>query len=83
MAAKVTTTAEEPAEKVKWVVMAAAAALLSLLQTLVAILIVDLAGLGVDKGFVGFGDLDKLVFGSVIAPVRCGTSVSWARVECV
>lgn len=83
MAAEVTTTAEEPAEKVKWVVMAAAAALLSLLQTLVAVLIVDLAGLGVDKGFVGFGDLDKLVFGSIIAPVRCGTSVSWTWVECV
>lgn len=83
MAAEVTTTAEEPAEKVKWVVMAAATALLSLLQTLVTILIVDLAGLGVDEGFVGFGDFDELVLGGVVAPVRRGTSVSWTWVECL
>lgn len=83
MTAEVAATAKEPAEKVKGVVVAAAAALLSLLQTLVAILIVDLAGLGVDEGFVGFGDFDELVLGSIIASVRGGTSVSWAWVECV
>lgn len=83
MAAEVTASAEEPAEKVEWVVMAASTALLSLLQTLVAILIVDLAGLGVDEGFVGFGDFDELVLGSIVAAVHCGTLVSWTWVECM
>jgi len=38
-----------------------AAALLSLLQALMAVLVVDLAGLGIDKGFVSFGDFNELV----------------------
>lgn len=76
MAAKVPASAEEPAEKVKGVMVAAAAALLSLLQTLVTILIVDFAGLGVDEGFVGFRDFDKLVLGGFVAPISCVTSAS-------
>lgn len=83
MAAEVTASAEEPAEKVKGVVVAAAAALLSLFQTLVAILVVDLAGLGVDEGFVGFGDFDELVLGGIVTAARCGISVSWTWVECI
>lgn len=81
--AEVTASAKEPAEKIKWVMMAAAAALLSLLQTLVAVLIVDFAGLGVDKGFVGLGDFDELVLGGIVAPVRCVTLVSWSWVQCM
>lgn len=84
MAAEVTASAEEPAEEVKRIVVTAAASLLSLLQTLVAILVVDLAGLRIDEGFVGFGDFDKLVLGGIVAPVRCGTSsVSRTWVECM
>ena len=83
MAAKVTASAEEPAEKVEGVVVAAASALLPLLKALVAVLIVDFAGLGVDEGFVGFGNFDKLILRGFVAPVRCGTSVSWTRGECV
>lgn len=60
--------AKEAAEDVKWVVVAAAAALLLvLLQAVVAVLVVDLARLGVAEGLVGFGYLDKLVLGGFIA----------------
>jgi hypothetical protein len=71
MTAEVATSAEESAEKIKGVMMTAIATLLSLLEALVAVLIVDLAGLGVDEGFVGFRDLDKLVLGGIIAPIGC------------
>lgn len=71
MAAEVAASTEEPAEKVERVVVTATTALLPLLETLVAVLVVDLAGLRVDEGFVGFGDFDKLVLGGRVAPVRC------------
>ena len=41
----------------------AAAALLALLEAFVTVLVVDLAGFGVDEGLVGFGDFDELVVG--------------------
>lgn len=76
MAAEVAASTEEPAEKVEGVVVTATAALLPLLEALVAVLVVDLAGLRVDEGFVGFRDFDKLVLGGRVATVRCGKSVS-------
>jgi len=48
--------AEEAREEVEGVVRAGAAALLVLLDALVAVLVVDLAGLGLGEGVVGFGD---------------------------
>jgi S1-C subfamily serine protease len=43
--------------------------LLALLETLVAVLVVDLAGFGVGEGFVGFGDEDELVVGGWVVAV--------------
>lgn len=62
LVAKVTAAAEEAGEKIKGVVMLAAA-LLALLEAVVTILVVDLAGFGVDEGFVSFRDFDELVVG--------------------
>ena len=46
------------------------AALLALLHSFVAVLVVNLAGFGVGERFIGFGDFDKLLFGGVIASVN-------------
>jgi hypothetical protein len=72
--------AEEAAEQVERVVPAAAAALplLALLEPFVAVLVVDLAGLGVGEGFVGFGDEDEFVVGCwVVAGGRGGLDRGW------
>ena len=66
--AEVTVAAEESAEEVEGVA-AAAALLLAVLETLVAVAVVDGAGLGVGEGFVGFGDLDEFLLGGVVAGV--------------
>lgn len=66
LVAEVPAAAEEAAEEVEGVVVVEAAALLALLETLVAVLVVDLARLGVDQGLVGFGDFDELFFYCVI-----------------
>lgn len=60
-------TAEEAREQVEGVVRAGAAALLMLLDAFVAVLVVDLAGLGFGKGVVGFGDGDEFLVGGVVA----------------
>jgi hypothetical protein len=61
----VAAAAEEATEQVVRVVAPATAALplLALLEPFVAVLVVDLAGLGVGEGLVGFGDEDELVVG--------------------
>lgn len=64
--------AEEAAEKVEGVAAAAAALLLAVLETLVAVAVVDGAGLGVGEGFVGFGDLDEFLLGGVVAGIFVG-----------
>jgi hypothetical protein len=71
LVAVVATAAKEAAEEVEWVVAPATAAalLLALLETLVAVLVVDLAGFGVGEGFVGFGDEDELVVGGWVVAV--------------
>lgn len=61
LVAKVAAAAEEAAEEVEGVVRLEAAALLALLEAVVAILVVDLPAFGVAEGFVGFRDLDELV----------------------
>jgi hypothetical protein len=63
LVAEVAAAAEEAAEEVEGVMRPAAAALLALLEPLVPVLVVDLAGLGVGEGLVGFGDEDELVVG--------------------
>jgi len=59
--------AEEAREQVEGVVRAGAAALLVLLDAFVAVLVVDLAGLGLGEGVVGFGNGDKFLVGGVVA----------------
>jgi len=51
---------------------AASSALLALLKTFMAVLVVDLAGFGSGKGFVGFCYLNEFLFGRFIASVGCG-----------
>lgn len=63
--------AKEAAEEVEGVA-AAASLLLAVLETLVAVAVVDRAGLWVGEGFVGFGDLDEFLLGGVIAGVFVG-----------
>lgn len=63
LVAKVAAAAEEAGEEIEGVVMLLAAALLALLEAFVTVLVVDLAGFGVDEGFVGFRDFDELVVG--------------------
>lgn len=67
MSTEMTAAAEKSAEKIEGVVVLATATLLPLLQALVAVLVVDFARLGVDEGFVSFGDFDELLFRGVIA----------------
>lgn len=64
--------AEEAAEQVEGVMVAAA--LLLLLQALVAVLVVDLARVSVDQGLVGFGDLDESLVGGVIVTAQTRVS---------
>jgi hypothetical protein len=62
------TTSEEPREKIEWVVSPSAASpLLALLQTFMSILVVDLSRLRVGERFVGFGDFDELLLCSSIS----------------
>jgi hypothetical protein len=64
--------AEEAREEVEGVMASAtAAALLSLLEPFVAVLVVDLAGLGVGEGFVCFCYLDELLFRCFIPAAVC------------
>jgi hypothetical protein len=64
---KVTAAAEEAREEVEWVVLLAwAAAFPVLLDAVVAVLVVDLASLFVDKDLVGVGYRDELLGGIVI-----------------
>jgi hypothetical protein len=67
--AEVTPTAEEAGEEVKGImVLPAPATLLTLLEPLVSILVVDFAGFRDGESFVGFGDFDEFLFGRFIAP---------------
>jgi hypothetical protein len=78
LVAEVAAAAEEAAEEVERVVVGASAAALLLvsLEALVAVLVVDLPGLGVREGFVGFRDLDELV-------VRCWVVAGGGLEGCV
>ena len=77
--------AEEAGEEIEWVVpAAAAAALLVLFQSFVAVLVVDAAGFGCGEGVVGFGYLDEFLGGGFIATGRGEGSLALAfRVEMV
>ena len=68
---KVSVAAEEAREHVEGVMVLAAAALLSLLQTFVAILVIDLAGLGVRERFVCLCHLYKLLLCGLISSANC------------
>lgn len=68
--------AEEAREEVEGVVRAGATALLVLLDAFVAVLVVDLARLGLGEGVVGFGDGDEFLVRGVVA---AGVVVSLAR----
>jgi hypothetical protein len=69
LATKVSLATKHAAEKVKWVVGLEAAALFVALETLVAILVVDLAGVLGGECFVGFRYFDELRFGGAVAGV--------------
>lgn len=69
LVAKVTTPAKEAAEEIEGVVVVEAAALLALLEAFVAVLVVYLAGFGVNQGLVGLGYLDELLLYGIIAGV--------------
>lgn len=64
---EVTTATEETGEEIEGVASLTVTAFLVLFETFVAVLIVDLACFGFDKGFVGFGDFDKLLLDGLIA----------------
>lgn len=65
---KVSRPTEEAREEIEGVVaLARAVALLMLLDTFVAILIVDLAGFLNAEDVVGFGDCDKLLACSLVS----------------
>ena len=64
---EVAATAEEAREEVEGVVLAGLAALLVLVEALVAVLVVDAPGFGGGEGVVGFGYCDKFVMGGVVA----------------
>jgi hypothetical protein len=67
--AEMTPTAEEAGEEVEGImVLPAPATLLTLLEPLVSILVVDFAGFRDGESFVGFGDFDEFLFGRFIAP---------------
>lgn len=60
-------TSEEAREEIKGVLLGSSAALLVSLDTLVAVLVVDLADLGVDERFVGVCYLDEFLLGGLVA----------------
>ena len=69
--------AEEAGEEVEGVVGAGrpTAGGFVLREAVVAVLVVDFARFGDGEGFVGFGDLDELLVGGVVATKRRGGSV--------
>lgn len=67
--AEVPAPAEEAREEVEGVVVPLAAALLVLLEALVAVLVVDAPGFRLGEGFVGFGDLDEFLVRGFVASV--------------
>jgi hypothetical protein len=67
--AEVATSTEETVEDVEGIVVSATTALLLvLLQTLVAILVVDATAIGVAESFVRLRNLDELVVRSLVTP---------------
>jgi hypothetical protein len=68
---KVSAPSEEATEQIEGIVVtsAASASLLMLLQTLMAVLVVDAAGFGRGEGVVGFCYLDEFVMGGLVAGV--------------
>lgn len=64
---EVTATTEETGEEIEGVASLTVTSFFVLFETLVAVLVVDLASLGFGKGFVGFGDFDKLLLDGFIA----------------
>lgn len=62
--------AEEAREEVEGVMVLLPATLLALLDAFMAILVVDFARLRVGKGFVGFGNFDEFLLGSLVISCR-------------
>jgi hypothetical protein len=58
---------EESREKVEGIVVVPTSALRSLFEAFMSVLVVDFAGLGVGKSFVGFGYFDEFLLGSCIS----------------
>jgi hypothetical protein len=69
---EVTTTPEESRKEVEWIVPSTTttSTLLALLQTFMPVLVIDLSRLWVGKGFVSFGDFNKLLLCSSIPSIR-------------
>lgn len=63
LVSEVSATAEKSREQVERIMLPATAALLPLLQSFVAIAVIDLPSLGVREGLVSFGYFNKFLFG--------------------
>ena len=68
------TTTEETREKIKGIVLASRSTLFVLIESIVAILVVDAAGFGIREGVIGFGDVDELLMCSVVPTMEQGVS---------
>jgi hypothetical protein len=67
----VTAAAEEAREEIEGVASVTVASFLVLFEAFVAVLVVDFAGFGFGKGFVGFGDFDEFLLGGLVTSVLC------------
>ena len=63
---EVASTSEEARKQVERVMVPSSTALLMLLQTFVPVLVIDATSLAIRKGFVSFGNLNKLLMNGVI-----------------
>ena len=70
---------EKAREKIERVVMASRSTLLVLIESIMAILVVNTAGFGVREGVVGFGDIDKLLMCRVVSTIACCVSLLESR----
>jgi hypothetical protein len=66
---KMATTTKEFREQIEWVMSMLTTVLLPLLKSLVSILVINLATIGVGKGFVSFSNFNKLLFRRFVASI--------------
>lgn len=69
------TTTEKTREKIKGIMLASRSTLFVLIESIVAILVVDAPGFRIREGVIGFGDVDELLMCSVVPTMAQGVSL--------